>query len=161
LVGPGGAPPANFTIGPLSAERSKTGEPLVVARVHNTGRRTLAISGNLTLSKGPGGLRAGPIPVRLQSALAPGASESVIVGLDKRLPRGPWKADIRLTSGLIKRAAGATISFPVQAGAAVSVDPADSHYLILVVIFLLVLLVLAAIALLSRARRKGRRVLEV
>ena len=133
----------------------------MVARVRNTGQRTLDISGGLTLSKGPGGLRAGPIPVRLQSALAPGASESVIVGLDKRLPRGPWKADIRVTSGLIERAAGATIRFPVQAGAAVSVDPADSHYLVLVVIFLLVLLVLAAIALLSSSRRKGRGVLEV
>ena len=35
-VGPGGAPPANFTIGSLSAERSKTGEPLVVARSSTT-----------------------------------------------------------------------------------------------------------------------------
>jgi cbb3-type cytochrome oxidase subunit 3 len=43
----------------------------------------------------------------------------------------------------------------------VSVDPAGSHYFILVIIFLLVLLAVAAIALLPRARRKGRGVLEV
>ena len=38
----------HHAIGSLSAERSKTGEPLVVARVRNTGQRTLDISGSLT-----------------------------------------------------------------------------------------------------------------
>ena len=59
-IGPGGAPPSNFVIGSLTAERSATGRPLVVATIHNSGRRTINISGNLTLSNGPGGLRAGP-----------------------------------------------------------------------------------------------------
>ena len=57
-VGPGGAPPSNFVIGSLTARRSASGQPLVVARIHNSGRRTIAISGNLTLSNGPGGVRA-------------------------------------------------------------------------------------------------------
>ncbi len=62
-IGPGGAPPASFAIGALTAQRSATGEPLVVATIHNSGKRTLDIGGSLTLSAGPGGLRAGPFPV--------------------------------------------------------------------------------------------------
>jgi hypothetical protein len=34
------------------AARAATGEPLVVATIQNSGRRTLDISGTLTLSKG-------------------------------------------------------------------------------------------------------------
>lgn len=117
-VGPGGAPPSRFAIGSVTAERSETGQPLVIAIVHNSGRRALEISGNLTLSKGPGGLRAGPFPVTLESALEPGDSESVIVRLDKRLPRGPWQAHIRLRSGFVQRTAVATITFPAHAGPA-------------------------------------------
>ena len=62
-VGPGGAQASNFTIGTLTAERSASGDPLIVAKVYNGGRRTLSIRGDLTLSMGPGGLRAGPFPV--------------------------------------------------------------------------------------------------
>jgi hypothetical protein len=117
-IGPGGTRPANFAIGPLTAERSETGEPLVVLGVRNTGARALDIGGNLTLAKGPGGLRAGPFPVTLEHALAPGDSESVTVRLDKRVPRGPWLARIRLRTGLIQRTATATITFPSPGGAA-------------------------------------------
>ena len=42
---------------------------------HNRGGRGLDIRGTLTLSKGPGGLRAGPFPVELRGALAPGNSQ--------------------------------------------------------------------------------------
>src|SRR4029077_12129575 len=69
FIGPGGAPPANFVIGSLTAQRAASGEPLVLATVHNSGERTLDISGSLTLSAGPGGLRAGPFPVKLGTAL--------------------------------------------------------------------------------------------
>jgi hypothetical protein len=34
------------------------------------------------------------------------------VRLDKRLPRGPWRIQLRLTSGLIQKTAVATIAFP-------------------------------------------------
>jgi hypothetical protein len=154
-VGPGGAPASNFAIGALSAERSATGQPLVVAKVHNSGRRTLDISGELTLSKGPGGLRAGPFPINLGTALAPDNSRLVTVRLDKRLPRGPWHAQIRLRSGFLQRGAAATITFPRQAGAA-NVAPARPRNLIDVVI-LLALLAIAAFALLlyRRIRRRG------
>ena len=151
-IGPGGAPPANFAIASLTAERAATGEPLVVAKIRNSGRRTLDISGALTLSKGPGGLRAGPFPVTPATALAPGDSARVIVLLDKRLPRGPWRAHMTLRSGPILRAAVATITFPRHV--AVAKPAGSSRHLILGVLIFLVSLAVAAVALLlSRTRR--------
>jgi hypothetical protein len=117
-VGSGGVPPAKFAIGRLSAKRSATGRPLVVAKIRNSGGRTLDITGTLTLSKGPAGLRAGPFPVKLGMNLAPGRSEQATARLDKRLPRGPWRAQLRLRSGLIHRMAVTTITFPLRQAAA-------------------------------------------
>jgi hypothetical protein len=128
-VGLGGAPSSNFVIGRLEAKRSETGEPLVVAQIRNSGQRALDISGTLTLSNGPGGLSAGPFPVRLGTALAPNDSEPTTVRLDKQLPRGPWRAHLQLRSGLVQRAAVATITFP-------RVAPAGSGHVILVGILL-------------------------
>jgi hypothetical protein len=117
-IGPGGAPPSNFAIGPLTAKRSATGQPIVVATVRNSGKRTLDIRGTLTLSRGPGGLRAGPFPVTLGAALGPSASEPATIRLDGRLPRGPWRAQLRLTSGPLQRTATTAITFPRRAVAA-------------------------------------------
>ncbi len=117
-IGPGGAPRASFAIGALTAERSAAAEPLVVAKVSNSGRQTLAITGSLTLSNGPGGLRAGPFPVALRAALEPGGTELARVLLDRRLPSGPWHAELRLSSGPIERHAAATITFPPNAAVA-------------------------------------------
>jgi hypothetical protein len=136
-IGPGGAPPASFAIGSLTAERSATGEPLVVATVHNGGRRTLDISGTLTLSKGPGGLRAGPFPVELGSALAPGGSQFATVRLDRGLPRGPWRAQMRLRSGRIQRVAAATISFPANPAPTVAAQAGSRHLVLALTVFLL------------------------
>jgi hypothetical protein len=111
-VGPGGAPPTNFVIVSLAATRSASGQPLVVARIQNKGRRTIAITGSLTLSDGPGGVRAGPFPVKLGVPLGPGASKSAPVLLDKRLPLGPWRARVQLRARSIQRVAVATITFP-------------------------------------------------
>ena len=151
-VGPGGALPANFTVGTLTAERSASGDPLVAASVHNSGQRSLDIGGELTLSKGPGGLRAGPFAVKLGAALAPGSSRVATVRLDERLPRGPWHAQIRLRSGFLQRGASATLTFPRQAG--LGQVPARSRHLLLFAI-LLGLIVAAAVALvlLRRPRR--------
>jgi hypothetical protein len=151
-IGPDGAHPSNFAIGAPTAKRTTTGAPLVVAEVHNSGRRTLEISGSLTLSNGPGGLGAGPFPVKLGPALAPGASEPATVRLDTRLPRGPWRVHIRLRSGVTQRAVAATITFPR------AVPPPGSRHLIPVAAGLLVLLMGAAFALvLVKRRRRGRR----
>ncbi|MGZ4355384.1 MAG: peptidase [Gaiellaceae bacterium] len=111
-VGAGGVPPSNFVIGPLRTKRSASGQSLVVARIHNTGTRTIAISGNLTLSNGPGGVRAGPFAAKLVLPLTPGSTRAVTVRLDKQLPRGPWRAQLRLKTRLIQRVAVAILSFP-------------------------------------------------
>lgn len=120
-VGPGGAPAADFTIDSMTASRSSDGEPMVVAAVHNTGGRALDLSGTLRLQDGPGGLSAGPFPASLGVTLAIGATAPVTIALDKRLPAGPWEAQITLRSGLVERTERATISFP-DSGAALSVN---------------------------------------
>ena len=150
-IGPGGAAPANFAIASLAAERAATGEPLVVARIRNSGRRTLDISGTLALSRGPGGLRAGPFHVAPATALAPGDSERVTVVLDKRLPRGPWRAHMALRSGPIERTAVATLTFPRHI--AVAKPAGSSRQLILGVMIILVSLAVVAFALLLSRRR--------
>jgi hypothetical protein len=148
-IGPGGAPPPSFAIGALTAERSATGDPLVVAKVSNSGRQTLAISGSLTLSNGPGGLRAGPFAVALRAALGPGGTELARVRLDRRLPRGPWRAEIRLTSGAITHEAAATISFPLYVAAP---RPPGESPLIRGALILIGLLVLALLGFLFTRR---------
>jgi hypothetical protein len=117
-VGPGGEPPSDFTIDSLTAERAPTGEPLVLAQVHNTGGRALDMTGQLRLSKGPGGLSAGPFNATLGTTLGIGQSEPVTVKLDKALPAGPWLARMDLASGLVRRSATATISFPDKGASA-------------------------------------------
>jgi hypothetical protein len=155
-IGPGGAPASNFTIGSLAAERSVTGEALVVAKVHNSGQSTLDLSGSLTLSKGPGGLRTDPFAATLGTVLAPGVSEPVTVQLTSEVPRGPWRADLSLTSGLVQRSAVATITFPLNSHGAKSPKSTGFPTLILVVIVLFFLLAMTAVALLLSRRRISR-----
>jgi hypothetical protein len=111
-IGVGGALPTYFAIGSLTTQRSATGQPLVVATVQNRGRGTIDISGELTLTNGPGGIRAGPFAVTPMANLAPGYSARLTVRLNKQLPVGPWRAQLRLRSGLIQHVAAATIRFP-------------------------------------------------
>ncbi len=150
-VGPGGAPRSDFTIGSLTAGRSATGGPVVVADIRNIGQRTLDISGSLALSHGPGGVRTDPVPVTLAAPLAPGGSERVAVRLDKRLPSGPWRAQMWLRSGLTRPAAVATITFPNAATAATG-----SPMAILVTTGILVLLAAAALGFLVTRRPNSR-----
>jgi len=154
-IGPGGAPAANFAISSLTAERSATGES-VVARVHNSGQSTLDINGNLMLSHGPDGLRAGPIGAMLGAVLAPGVSEPVAVPLELGLPRGPWQADLELTSGSLQRSALATITFPLNSGPATPPKVSGFPTLILVALAMLALLAIAALVLLACRRRSVR-----
>ncbi|MDQ1379883.1 MAG: hypothetical protein QOJ71_602 [Actinomycetota bacterium] len=154
-VGPGAPPAAQFTIESLTAERSPGGQPVVVAAVHNTGGRALDISGAVRLSHGPAGLSAGPFPATLGTSLAPGETEPVRTILDKRLPRGPWAADITLRSGLLEHKARATINFPDSgASPAVPVVPqrATSWKSPAIAAALLAL----TIASITFARRRGR-----
>jgi hypothetical protein len=118
-VGPGGEPPSDFRVTGIQARRNAAGQPEVVATVENTGGRALDLSGKLRLTKGPGGLSAGPFDVKLGTTLGVKQTEPVRVALDKALPAGPWHARLDLESGLTKRHAEATITFPKQGSAPV------------------------------------------
>jgi hypothetical protein len=110
-IGPGGAPAPKFVIGQLAATRSSTGQPLVVETVRNSGTNTIAVSGTLTLTNGPGGVRAGPFRATLGAALSPGESRPITIRLASQLPRGTWRAHLQLGSGLTQHAAFATLRF--------------------------------------------------
>jgi hypothetical protein len=108
----GGAPPSKFTIESLTGRRSSDGQPEILASVRNTGGRALDMSGTLQLSAGPGGLSAGPFAANLGTTLAIGATEPIVIMLDRQIPDGPWQVLVTLRSGLIERSARATIDFP-------------------------------------------------
>ena len=155
-VGPGGAPAPDFTIDSLTAQRSDSGQPMVLAAVHNTGGRALDMSGALKLLNGPSGLTAGPFPASLGTTLAVDATESVTILLDEELPAGPWDASINLKSGLIERKAQTTITFP-DVGAAPPVSTTSSLPWWLYVVIGLALLLLIALILIVKRRRDDKR----
>src|SRR3954466_4685593 len=138
------------------AQRSRTGQQIVLAQVHNTGGRALDLSGDLKLTNSSGSLTAGPFKAQTGTPLAPGGSGPVAVLLDEQLPAGPWRARIRLQSGLTKRAAEATITFPL-AGTAQSIKAETdlSYYPIAALVIGVVLsaLMTLKVVLLQRKRR--------
>ncbi|WP_422755829.1 hypothetical protein [Micromonospora sp. WMMD708] len=118
-VGPGGEPPSGFEVSGLAGHRDGDGAPVVTAEVRNTGRRALDLAGQLRLTDGPGGLSVGPVRAEADT-LALGATTTVRVLLDPRLPDGPWNARLDLASGWTRRTATGTVSFggPTAAAAA-------------------------------------------
>jgi hypothetical protein len=148
-IGPGGAPASEFTIESLTGKRSPDGQPMVVASVHNSGGRALDMSGTLQLSSGPGGLSAGPFAANLGTTLAIGATEPIIIMLDKQIPDGPWHALVTLHSGLLQRSARATISFPATGAR-------SSPFLTYLIVAGFVLLLLVGVVG-GRVRRRRRR----
>lgn len=157
-VGLGGPPASNFTITSLTAERSPGGQPIVLAKVHNTGGLALDMSGSLRLLAGPSGLSAGPFPATLGTTVAIGDTEPVTIRLDKQLPAGPWDAMITLQSGLIRHSAQATITF-LETGTAPPVKTTSVRpgWYYLTFIGLLALLLLSTTVLLITLRRLRRR----
>lgn len=115
-IGPGGAPASDFVIVSMTAGRDEGDDPMVNALVRNTGGRALDLSGTLSLSHGPGGLSAGPFPVTLGTTLGIGKTEPVSVLLDRQVPDGPWLTTLTVQSGLTKRTAHATLTFPAGPG---------------------------------------------
>lgn len=114
-VGKGGMPSAHFRVGSLVAGRTANGDPMVSAKVRNVGEAALDITGELTLSNGPGGLSAGPFPVALGTMLAPNHSAIERIELGSQFPRGPWRADLTLSSDGTQRSSMATVTFPIEA----------------------------------------------
>ncbi|MFG1916457.1 hypothetical protein [Micromonospora sp. NPDC048898] len=111
-IGPGGEPVSDFSIGELRPARSAEGVPSVTAQVTNTGGRAIDLTGSVALSDGPAGSRAGPFDVGQGVTLPPGGSGQVIARLPAELPNGPWKIEVNLQSGMVKRSITAQIEFP-------------------------------------------------
>ena len=120
-VGPGNGNPADFNITSFTTARDTDGNPQVTAKVTNTGGRAVDITGDLKLTEGPSDISAGPFPLKRATTIAPGGSQNVIFTLGAELPNGPWKAHLRLKSGLIEHETSATITFP-NAGQGETVD---------------------------------------
>jgi hypothetical protein len=109
-VGPGGAPPSSFTLGPASGARVN-GRPVLLVPVRNTGGLAVDIVGSLSLSDGPGGLHAGPFRADSLVTLAPGQAGTDAFTLPAAVPNGPWAVLVTLQSGLIVHSAQYTVSF--------------------------------------------------
>ncbi len=153
-VGKGGLPAAEFTVGSLVASRGANGDPLVAAVVHNVGQAALDITGELRLSHGPGGLSAGPFPVTLGSLLAPDHSAVERTELDNQVPRGPWRADLTLSSDGTQRSSVTMITFPPSASA--SGKRSLSGPLMLAALVVLTLMLAAGTSILFSRRRRLR-----
>ncbi len=154
-VGPGNGPPADFTISGLTPRRGPDGTASVVASVTNTGGRAIDLFGTLGLSGGPGGLSAGPIDSEA-ATIAPGEDGEVVIAVpdSAALPAGPWTADVKLESGMIKHDMSASVTFPDK-GDGESVGASDSTSWPLVVgIVVAVLAVIAAAAYLVVRKRR-------
>lgn len=157
-IGPGGAPPSDFTIDSLTAIRDQHNTPVVQASVRNTGERALDLSGTLSLSQGPGGLSAGPFPVQLGTTLGIGDTEPVLVPLNQQIPNGPWLAKITVKSGVTSRTAQATISFPDGPGVGPAIPTeAPFHLTWWMVAAGLVALLMLAYLVWALVRRRRRR----
>lgn len=160
-VGPGGEPPSDFEIEQLTPSRTSDGRGEVRARIHNTGGRALDIGGALSLSDGPGGQHAGPVPAaRAGTTLAPGDRADAVVPLDASLPNGPWTAELTLRSGLVEHTTRATVTFPTTPGGtgAVTVPVArQAGFPALTIAGLSALALGAPCLLLSRFLRRRRR----
>ena len=155
-VGRGNPPPSAFTIDSLTPGRSPDGHQVVLAQVHNTGGRALDLSGDMKLTNVSGNLNAGPFKAQTGTTLAPGDSGPVAVPLTEQVPAGPWRARVRLQSGLTKRVAEATITFPINPGTAerVKAETAASYYPLAALILGAALSAFSATKLLANRRRR-------
>jgi hypothetical protein len=151
-VGRGGVPPTNFTITAIAGHRSPGGQPILTALAYNTGGRAVDLYGTARLTDGPGRTSAGPFPIHQVITLAPGQSDTVTFVPGRRLPSGPWRATITLTSGFTRRTASATILFSAHLASSVWTRPSTMVWGV-VVIAALVLLILIPV---RRARRTRR-----
>lgn len=112
-VGEGNGPPADLSIGAVTASRNADGAPELIAEVTNTGGRALDPQGTVALTDGPGGIATAPLTAA-GAAIAPGESGVVTVTLDPAIPAGPWKAEVSITSGLVNKSTTVDLTFPDQ-----------------------------------------------
>ncbi|MET0458756.1 MAG: peptidase [Ilumatobacteraceae bacterium] len=162
-VGEGNEPASDFTIETFEATRDADGVPSVAAIVNNTGGRALDLTGEMTLSNGPGGISAGPFPATLGTTIEVGGSAPAVIILDEAIPAGTWDAHIALRSGMLTREADAQIEIPTAAEVAAPPVVADevedgSSRLVPVLVGCGILLLAAIVAMwfLRRRRRAAR-----
>ena len=118
-VGKGGAPPTIFAITSITARRSASGQPSIVAQVDNTGGRAVDLDGSARLAGGPGNSSAGPFPAQQIITLAPGQTGNMTFAPPKDLPTGSWRVTINLVSGITTCTATASIQIgPIGAAQA-------------------------------------------
>src|ERR1700753_4351820 len=114
-VGPGGAPPAGFTVGTPTASKTASGTHLISVPIDNTGGRAVDVRGSVSLSNGPGGLQAGPFNPQAMDTLAPGQTHPVTFALSSKLPDGPWQATFTFKSDLITKTKKVTLNLATSA----------------------------------------------
>ena len=115
-VGSGGEPPTDFELPAFRPVRERDGRPAIEIDGCNTGGRAIDLTGEVELSNGPGGIKAGPFPTPNATTIAPDDCHTFTIPLDKELPLGPWDATAKLRSGEEERTAEARITFPKDAG---------------------------------------------
>ncbi len=155
-IGEGGPPPSDFTITRVTATRSRSGDPVVIATVHNTGGRALDLTGSLRLTAGPGDLNAGPFPATLGTTLGVDDAEPVTIVLDPQVPTGSWTARITLRSGLIERSNVSRITFPNGVASATGSDTTGRTTLAVILSAIMLLLVTLVVVVALRRRRRQR-----
>ncbi|HVE46709.1 MAG TPA: hypothetical protein VNA57_08180 [Acidimicrobiales bacterium] len=159
-VGAGGEPATSFKLESFAPSLSPEGRPGVDIRTCNDGGRAIDLTGELSLTEGPGGVSAGPFRGEKSLTLGPRQCDQATIQLDPKLPKGPWRASVKLQSGEDERKAEATITFPDEPGGGAPVDAEATEKSSAVKVALLVgLLVLLAVAtvlfLLWRRRREA------
>ncbi|MEB8326012.1 hypothetical protein NGF75_08430 [Dietzia kunjamensis] len=115
----------DFQIGDLRPIRDALGVAAIVATVVNVGGRAVDLAGALTLTDGPGGLAAPPVPAE-PVTLAPGETAEVPFRFppDAELPPGQWRASVDLASGSVRREAEQTVGLESHH---VASDPSADH----------------------------------
>ncbi|GIH16324.1 hypothetical protein [Rugosimonospora africana] len=156
-VGPGGDPPSDFAIGRLVAARNSHGQPSLSIAVHNTGQRALDLSGQVTLTDGPAGTRAGPFRVSHDTTLGIGQSGTVTAALPRNLPDGPWTVRVDLASGLIQH----SVTQRLRLGSAGHDGPFASlatHSALVWSLVVVIVILVAGAALTGRHLHRTRRI---
>lgn len=134
--------------------RDAAGHPTVDIVVDNPGGRAIDVTGEIELTDGPGGLRAGPFPTGGATTLAPGDRGEVGITLDPSLPDGPWRVEVTLRSGQLEERAEAIITFPEAGqGEAVPLHPLQDRGVLLPIAAALLALALLLLLLAWRRRR--------
>lgn len=154
-VGPGGEKPSDFTMSSLAGVRGADGRPRITATVVDTGGRAIDLTGTVSLTGGPGGVRAGPFGVMPGTTLAPGGRGTVTAVLDRALVDGPWTVTMDLRSGTVTRKVTGTLTLRTVVTAARPTEPAGFPTLPVVLAGLVVLAVVGFV--LWTALRRRRR----